>query len=60
MGMLGGQGKRAFVAGKLREAGIPQARIDGMRTPVGLDIRAVTPEEIAGNPASVTRRFLRG
>ena len=47
VGMLGGQGKRAFVAGKLREAGIPQARIDGMRTPVGLDIRAVTPEEIA-------------
>ena len=47
VGMLGGQGKRAFVAGKLREAGIPQARIDGMRTPVGLDIGAVTPEEIA-------------
>lgn len=46
-GMLGGGPKRAFVAGKLLEGGVPQARIDRVHTPIGLDIGAVTPAEIA-------------
>ncbi|MGN0773361.1 MAG: XdhC family protein [Candidatus Ventricola sp.] len=46
-GMLGGGHKRAFIAGKLLEEGVPQARIDRLHTPVGLSIGAVTPAEIA-------------
>ena len=47
VGMLGGGPKRAFVAGKLLEGGVPQARIERLHTPIGLDIGAVTPAEIA-------------
>lgn len=47
VGMLGSRGKRAYVYGKLMEAGIPKEMIDRVHTPVGLAIRAVTPAEIA-------------
>lgn len=46
-GMLGGGPKRAFIAGKLLESGVPQTRIARVHTPIGLAIGAVTPEEIA-------------
>lgn len=47
IGMIGSKPKRAFVFGKLLEYGIPQERIDGVHSPIGLNIRAVTPAEIA-------------
>lgn len=47
VGMLGGGHKRAFIAGKLLEDGVPQARVEWMHTPIGLSIGAVTPAEIA-------------
>lgn len=47
VGMLGSRSKRAYIYQKLTEAGIPQAMIDRVHTPVGLAIRAVTPAEIA-------------
>ncbi len=47
VGMLGGGHKRAFIAGKLLEEGVPQARVERMHTPIGLSIGAVTPAEIA-------------
>ncbi|MBR3796455.1 MAG: XdhC family protein [Clostridia bacterium] len=47
VGMLGSRNKRTFVYKKLMEAGIEQAMIDRIHTPVGLNICAVTPEEIA-------------
>lgn len=47
VGMLGGGPKRSFIAGKLLEDGVPQARIERLHTPVGLPIGAVTPAEIA-------------
>ena len=46
-GMLGGRPKRAFIAGKLLEGGVPQARLERVHTPIGLSIGAVTPAEIA-------------
>ena len=45
-GMLGGP-KRAFVAGKLLEVGVPKERLERLHSPVGLSIGAVTPAEIA-------------
>ena len=47
VGMLGSRPKRAFVHGKLLEYGIEQAMIDRVHTPIGLNIKAVTPAEIA-------------
>lgn len=47
VGMLGSRPKRAFVFGRLLEGGIPQERIDCVHTPVGMNIKAVTPAEIA-------------
>ena len=46
-GMLGGGPKRAFVAGKLLEGGVPKERLERLHSPVGLSIGAVTPAEIA-------------
>jgi len=39
--------KAILIADMLREAGVPQARIDSIRTPVGLDLGGRTPAEIA-------------
>lgn len=47
VGMLGSRNKRAYIYKKLMEAGIDQAMIDRVHTPVGLAIKAVTPAEIA-------------
>lgn len=46
-GMMGSRPKRAFINSKLLEYGIAQERIDRVHTPVGLNIKAVTPAEIA-------------
>ncbi|MFP7672467.1 XdhC family protein [Marivita sp. S0852] len=44
---VGSTRKFASLAEKLREKGIPQKAIDAVKAPAGLDIGAVTPEEIA-------------
>ena len=47
IGVIGSRRKTAFVNEKLRQAGIAQADIDRVHTPIGMAIRAVTPAEIA-------------
>jgi xanthine dehydrogenase accessory factor len=47
VGLLGSRRKAVLIADMLREAGIPQERIDSIRTPVGLDLGGRTPAEIA-------------
>ncbi|WP_238366470.1 XdhC family protein [Mesobacterium pallidum] len=44
---VGSRKKFAALATRLKEAGVDPARIDAVRAPAGLDIGAVTPEEIA-------------
>ena len=47
LAFVGSQKKYAALATKLSDAGIPQADIDRVQAPAGLDLGAVTPEEIA-------------
>lgn len=47
IGMIGSRRKAALIRDKLRETGFEQAQIDRINSPVGLDISAETPEEIA-------------
>ena len=47
IGLLGSRRKAVLIADMLREEGIPQDRIDAIRTPVGLDLGGRTPAEIA-------------
>ena len=47
VGMLGSRQKIRAIFGKLREAGIAQAALDFVHTPIGLDLGGETPEEIA-------------
>lgn len=44
---VGSRRKFAALAEKLAAAGLDQARIEGVKAPAGLDLGAVTPEEIA-------------
>lgn len=47
IGMMGSLNKREFVYGKLRADGIAEAELVRICSPIGLDIQAETPEEIA-------------
>jgi xanthine dehydrogenase accessory factor len=47
IGMIGSQRKIAMVYEKLKEEGFTQQDIDSVHAPIGLDIGAETPEEIA-------------
>ena len=47
VGVIGSKKKIVYVNGRLREAGISEEAIKQVHTPIGLDIGAVTPEEIA-------------
>ncbi|MBE6027717.1 MAG: xanthine dehydrogenase [Clostridiales bacterium] len=47
VGMIGSRRKVALVKQTLADAGVPQDVIDSVHTPIGLDIGAETPEEIA-------------
>lgn len=47
VGMLGSRRLVPRVVGRLREAGVPQAHLDRLRSPVGLNIGGQTPPEIA-------------
>jgi xanthine dehydrogenase accessory factor len=47
LGMLGSRHKAGSIFESLAKAGVPRGRLEAVRTPVGLDIGALTPEEIA-------------
>ena len=47
IGMIGSRRKIAMVYENLKEEGFTQKDIDRVRAPIGLDIGAETPEEIA-------------
>lgn len=47
IGVIGSRAKIASINARLREAGISEAAIASVHTPIGLAIKAVTPEEIA-------------
>ncbi len=47
VGMIGSRRKIAMVFDTLRQAGVEEGLLAGVRAPVGLDIGAETPEEIA-------------
>lgn len=47
LGVMGSRRKIAAVNEKLREAGISEEALRSVHTPIGLDIQAVTPAEIA-------------
>ena len=47
VGLIGSKRRTNIVLARLREAGTPENRLSRIRAPVGLDIAAVTPEEVA-------------
>jgi xanthine dehydrogenase accessory factor len=47
IGMIGSQFKKRALFQNLREEGIPQEQLDRVVSPVGIDINAILPEEIA-------------
>ena len=47
VGVIGSKSKKAAVNAKLKERGIPEEAIASVHTPIGISIKAVTPEEIA-------------
>lgn len=71
VGLIGSKRRTSIVIDRLREAGIPDDQLKNIRAPIGLDIGAVSPEEVAlaimaeivaerrsgtGNPLSAWRR----
>lgn len=55
IGMLGGKRKVRSVYQALEAVGVPPAKFERVRAPIGLDIGALTPEEIA---ASITAELI--
>ena len=47
VGMIGSRRRTNIVLGRLRESGFAEELLREVRAPVGLDIGAVTPEEVA-------------
>jgi xanthine dehydrogenase accessory factor len=47
IGLIGSKRRTRFVLEKLRAEGFAAARLDQVRAPIGLDIGAVSPEEVA-------------
>jgi xanthine dehydrogenase accessory factor len=56
VGMIGSRRKREAIYAALRAKGIPDQRLARVHSPIGLDIRAETPEEIA---VSITAELIR-
>jgi xanthine dehydrogenase accessory factor len=52
VGMLGSRKKVEYLRKKMREEGIKPSRLRRLHSPIGLDIGAVTPEEIAVSAAA--------
>jgi xanthine dehydrogenase accessory factor len=47
MGLIGSKRRTTIVIDRLREAGADEAELRKIRAPIGLDIGAVSPEEVA-------------
>ncbi|MDQ3753561.1 MAG: XdhC/CoxI family protein [Acidobacteriota bacterium] len=47
VGMIGSRRRTNIVLERLRETGVEESRLREVRAPIGLDIAAVTPEEVA-------------
>ena len=56
IGMIGSRTKRDVIYAKLKNRGINQEQIDRIHSPIGVDIGAQTPEEIA---VSITAEMIR-
>jgi xanthine dehydrogenase accessory factor len=47
IGLIGSKRRTNIVLERIRESGVPEDQLERVRAPVGLDIGAVTPEEVA-------------
>lgn len=47
LGLIGSKRRTSIVIDRLRQAGVPEERLQKIHAPIGLDIGAVTPEEVA-------------
>ena len=47
VGLIGSKRRTNIVLGRLRETGSSEEKLRKVRAPIGLDIGAVTPEEVA-------------
>ena len=47
VGLIGSKRRTNIVIANLRQSGVPEERLKSIRAPIGLDIGAVTPEEVA-------------
>ena len=47
VGLIGSKRRTSIVIDRLRESGVPEEQIRNIHAPIGLDIGAVTPEEVA-------------
>ncbi len=47
VGLIGSKRRTSIVLGRLRETGVNEEKLNAVHAPVGLDIGAVTPEEVA-------------
>jgi xanthine dehydrogenase accessory factor len=47
LGLIGSKRRTSIVIDRLREAGVPEEQLKKIRAPIGLDIGAVSPEEVA-------------
>ena len=47
IGLIGSKRRTSIVIDRLRESGVPDERLKKIHAPIGLDIGAVTPEEVA-------------
>ena len=47
VGLIGSKRRTSIVIDRLRESGIPEEQLKDIHAPIGLDIGAVTPEEVA-------------
>jgi xanthine dehydrogenase accessory factor len=47
LGLIGSKRRTSIVIDRLREAGVPEEQLSKIHAPIGLDIGAVSPEEVA-------------
>ena len=47
VGLIGSKRRTSIVIDRLRGSGVPEEQLKNIHAPIGLDIGAVTPEEVA-------------
>ncbi|MHC4663413.1 MAG: XdhC family protein [Planctomycetota bacterium] len=60
VGMIGSRRKVAAIFKKLEEEGVPREKLDAVRSPIGIEIGAQTPEEIALSILAEVVAYRRG